>query len=81
MSHPCHISPVWDRHFLKKDFIYLFRDRGRDGEREGEKHQCVVASHVSPPRDLALNPGTCPDWESNWQPFGSQAGAQSTDLH
>ena len=24
--------------------------------------------------DLAGNPGTCPDWESNWRPFGSQAG-------
>ena len=29
-----------------KDFIYLFLERGRKGEREGEKHQCVVASHV-----------------------------------
>ena len=29
---------------LKKDFIYLFLDRGREGERE--KHQCVVASHA-----------------------------------
>ena len=48
---------------------------------EGEKHQCVVASHVSPTGDLACNPGTCPDWESNWQPFGSQSGTQSTELH
>ena len=22
--------------------------------------------------DLAHNPGLCPDWESNWWPFGSQ---------
>ena len=22
--------------------------------------------------DLAQNPGMCPDWESNWRPFGSQ---------
>ena len=22
-----------------------------------------------------------PDWESNWQPFGSQASAQSTEPH
>ena len=34
-------------------FIYLFnlfleRDRGREGEREEEKHQCVVASHMLP---------------------------------
>ena len=31
-----------------KDFIYLFLERGREGEREGEKHQCVVASHALP---------------------------------
>ena len=43
------------------------------------KHQCVVASRVPPTGDLAFNPGMCPDWESNWQPFGSQAGAQSTE--
>ena len=27
-----------------KDFIYLFLERGRTGEREGDTHQCVVAS-------------------------------------
>ena len=48
-----------------KDFIYLFLERGRVGEREGEKHQCVVASHVAPTGDLARNPGMWPDWESN----------------
>ena len=37
-----------------------------EGERKGEQHQCVVASHTHPIGDLALNPGTCPDWESNW---------------
>ena len=31
-----------------KYFIYLFLEKGREGEREGEKHPCVVASHVSP---------------------------------
>ena len=29
-----------------KDFIYLFLERGKEGVREGEKHQCVVASGV-----------------------------------
>ena len=55
--------------------------RGREGEREGEKHQCVVVSHGGPTGDLALNLGMCSDWESNRQPFGSQAGAQSTEAH
>ena len=33
--------------FLFKDFIYFLRERGREGERDGEKHQCVVASHAT----------------------------------
>ena len=54
--------------FNFKGFIYLFLERreGKEREREREKHQCVVASHMPPTRDLAHNPGTCPDWESNW---------------
>ena len=43
-----------------------------------EKDQ-LVASHTPPTRDLACNPAMCPDLESNWLPFGSQAGTQSTD--
>ena len=35
----------------------------------------------APTGDLAHNPGMCPAWESNRQPFGSQAGSQSTELH
>ena len=31
--------------------------------------------------DLARNPGMCPDWELNQQPFDSQAHAQSTEPH
>ena len=51
--------------FLFKYFIYLFLEKGREGEREGEKHQCVVASHMAPTGDLACNPGMWPDWELN----------------
>ena len=43
----------------------MFRQRGKEGEGEGEKYQCVVASHAPPTGDLARNPGICPDWESN----------------
>ena len=52
-------------------------ERGREGEREKEKHHCVVASHM----DLAPNPGMCADCESNQRPFDSQAGAQPTEPH
>ena len=64
--------------FLK---IFIFRERGKEGEREGEKHQCVFASHMPHPGYLAGNPGMCPDWELNLQPFGSQASTQSTEAH
>ena len=46
-------------------FHFIFREKGREGVREGEKHQCMVASHVALTGDLARNPGMCPDWESN----------------
>ena len=36
---------------------------------------------MPPTGDLAHNPGMCPDWESNWRPFGLQAGSQSTEPH
>ena len=61
--------------------LFIFRGRGREGKREGEKHQCVVASCLPPTGDLAHNPGMCPDWESNQRPFGLQAHAQSTKLY
>ena len=34
-----------------------------------------------PIRDLAHNPGMCPDWEWNLHPLGLQACAQSTEPH
>ena len=77
MRHVWYFEPL--RVFFFKDlFIYLFLDRGkgREGEREGEKHLCVMA-----PGDLAHNPGMCPDWESNRRPFDLQAGTQSTESH
>ena len=67
---------------LKKIFyLFIFRERGREGEREEENHQCVVISHATSTGDVACNPGMCPDWESNQQPFGLQASAQSTEPH
>ena len=30
-------------------YLFIFRERGREGEREGERCQCVVASHGPPP--------------------------------
>ena len=46
--------------FLRSHF-FTFRQRGREGERKGEKHQCVGASRTPPSGDLASNPTLCPD--------------------
>ena len=67
--------------FFLKNILFIFQEKGREGEQEGEKHQCVVAFCTPPTEDLARNPGMCLDWESNLQPFGLQAHTQSTELH
>ena len=69
-------------HFFKKRFcLFIFRERGGEGEKEGEKHQCVVASHVPPTGNLGHNPGMCSYWELNQRLFDSQTSAQSTEPH
>ena len=71
---------------FKKGFIYFFRERGREGEREGEKQQCARDTSIdcllhAPAGDLVRSPAMCPGWESNQQPFGLQAGPQSIEPH
>ena len=67
---------------LFKDFIlFYFLQRGRERERQGENHQCVIASCMPHTGDLACNPGMCSDWELNQWPSGSQAGTQYTEPH
>ena len=58
--------------FFKKIFyLFIFRERGREGERERETSMCGCLSHGSH-GDLVHNPGMCPDWELNQRPFDSQ---------
>ena len=68
------------------EVFYLFLERGEGREKERERNigcagDISVASCTPPAWGLARNPGMCPDWESNQQPFGSQAGAQSSEPH
>ena len=56
---------------FKRFYLFIFRERGREGEREGEinvweTHQSI-ASHWPPTRtrDMARSPGMCPDTELN----------------
>ena len=72
---------VWTQPFFKRFYLFIFQDRGREGEREGEKHQYMFASNTPLNGDLAHNLGMYPDWESNRRPYGSQAGTQSTEPH
>ena len=72
---------IFSNFFKNIYFIYFFFERRKGGRKEGEKHQCVVASHMPPTGDLTQNPGMNPDWELNQRPFGSQAGPQSTEPH
>ena len=67
--------------FLFFKILFILRERGREGDREGEKHPCVVASRAPPTGDLACNPGMCLNRELNLRPFGSQASTQSTEPH
>ena len=70
--------------FLLKIFFIYFESELK-GEREGEKHWHVRDTSVHcllyTPGDLTCNPDICPDWNSNQQPLGSQAGAHSTKPH
>ena len=72
---------------FKKNFIYLFLERGegREKERErsinvGEIHQ-LVAFHMPPTGNLAHNPGMCPDQELNQRPFILWDDAQLAEPH
>ena len=56
--------------FFRVLFIYL---KGKGGRKRGrETSVCGCLSH-GPFGDLACNPGMCPAWESNQQPFSSRA--------
>ena len=52
--------------FLK--ILFMFR------ERKGRETNINVwlTLHMAPTGDPTRNQGMCPDWESNWRPFGSQ---------
>ena len=67
--------------------LFVFREKGREGEREREtsmcKRYCIDRLPLACPL-LGTLPATlvmCPDWELNWRPFSSQASAQSTEPH
>ena len=75
-SHDAYYKVFWVLHvrkhftwstlyFFLRFHLLIFRHSRREGAREGEKHQCVVASPAPPTGDLACNPGMCSDWKIN----------------
>ena len=65
--------------FLKRFYLFVFRERGKEGERERSIN--VWLPHVPPTGDLAHNPGMGPDWKSNRHPSGLQASTPSIEPH
>ena len=74
---------LYFNYFLKILFIYFQRGewRERQGNIDVQEIYRPVASRTPPTGVLAHNPGTCPDWKLNQQPFDSQVGTQSTEPH
>ena len=60
-------------------FIYFQRE-GKGGRKRGRETSMCGCLSCIPYWNLVCKPGTCPDWESNQQPFGLQAHAQSTEF-
>ena len=67
--------------FLKRFYLFISRQKRREGEREERNISVWLPLTHTPTGDVACNPGMCPDWESNQQLFGSQASTQSTEPH
>ena len=59
--------------------MYLFLERREGKEKEGGRNISLLCRIHVPIRDQSHNPGTCPDWESNRQPFALLDDAQPTE--
>ena len=64
-----------------------FKERGREGEKEGKKCQhereTLVGcfAQVPQPGTKPATQGMCPDRKLNWRPYGLRENAQSTEPH
>ena len=77
----CLVSLLTRGHFFiafrGSDRVREFRERGREGQTEGEKHG-LVAFQMHPDLGGICNLSTSPDQKSNWRPFGLWHDAQPT---
>ena len=65
-----------------KRFIQLILEREEGREKERENIGCLTHAHAHAlTGEQTCNPGTCPDRESNHQPYASQDDTQPTEPH
>ena len=81
---------IWAEHAnvisILKNILFIFRERWREREREGETRHCERETLIgclsqASQWQLAYNPGLCSDWKSNLRPFALQNNPQATELH
>ena len=57
--------------FFWRFYLFILRERGREGERGGKKHQCVIASYAPqlgtwPPTQVCALMGNVPELATLW---------------
>ena len=69
-------------------YLFVFREKRREGEKEGEKHWWEIETSIScllymlhPSGDWTHNPEMCRDQELNQQPFALWEGTHQTEPH
>ena len=65
-------------------YLFIFREKGKEGEKHRYVREAIdqlAASRLCPNLGLGYNPGMCPDWEFNRQPFTLWNNAQLTGPH
>ena len=71
-------------HFLKRLYLFIFGERGREGDKKGEKHQCEretligCLSHVPPP---GTKPATWALTGTDVNLLTSRDNTQPTEAH
>ena len=86
-QHNYNFSAFFSCSFKKIFHLFIFRERGREGER-GVRRTAVWERNVNwlplvctLTRNQTRNPRMCPDWELNQLPFTLRDDAQATEPH
>ena len=74
------------RRYILFIYLFIYRSRGRKGEREGEKHWCERETLIgcilyALSQGLTHSPGMCPDQEPNRWPLSLWEEVQPNEPH